>query len=490
MLPRSFSFRANLAFNLAGASLPLAASLITTPLYLARIGQGRYGVLALIWLLFGYFGLFDLGLSQATTNLMARTENRAPARQQEILWTASLMNALLGLIGGLAFLLAGDLVLERLIGIPTELRGEVRAAMPWVASLVSLSILSAVFAGTLESAQRFLELNAIQALGAVTVQVVPLLAVMHWGPRIEVAAAATAASRLATMLPICLLAVRQTGARTIPPFDRRIAVSLFRFGGWLTVSNIVGPILVSIDQFLIASTRGVASLPYYSIPSNLASRILMLPGAMTRALFPALSTLDPSAARRRTEAVMSTLSVALLAICGALILLAHQALQLWLGAPFAAQSSVIARTVLLGIWINGIAYLPAVYLQSAGRPRVIAALHVIELVPFCLMLYLALHWLGLLGAAIAWSLRVLTDAVLLVRVARLSHRAIAALAVPGALLLIAYAVSFRLQTSATASLTAALGLLVASVAYGASFDPELARLTRQLRPRWPSRSLP
>jgi O-antigen/teichoic acid export membrane protein len=485
---RKSTLHLNVVFNLVGSLIPLLVSVVVIPVYLARIGQSRYGIIALVWLLFGYFGLFDLGLSRATTNHLARPDNQSASKQCEIFWTASVINTLLGVAGGVLFLLAGDFLLSSLVSIPSDLKLELQAATPWVACLLPLSTSGAVFVGTLEAHERFLELNVLQIFGATLGQLAPLAAVILLGPRIEVAIAATVVARVLATAPIFILAARQCACPSAPTFRRETIQALFKYGGWVTVTNIVGPILAGADQFMIAAIVGVASVPRYAIPFNFASKILMVPAAMTRALFPHLSRLDLNQARARAQANTTTVSLSLVLICAPCIVLALHALTLWLGAAFAESAATVLRIILCGVWINGVAYVPFAMLQSQGQPSATAKLHAYELLPFLAILWLGLHYFGLIGAALAWSLRVLIDAAFLFRSAGFSRAVIRNL-LPS-LLFLASAFGISIYTDANAFESAicscAMLMIIAVFAYfnDPAFAAALARFS-PLKAKWP-----
>ena len=56
---------ANTGWNLLATLLPLFAALLAMPWLAQQLGTERFGLLALAWVLIGYFGLFEFGLGRA-----------------------------------------------------------------------------------------------------------------------------------------------------------------------------------------------------------------------------------------------------------------------------------------------------------------------------------------------------------------------------------------------------------------------------------------
>jgi O-antigen/teichoic acid export membrane protein len=97
-----------------------------------------------------------------------------------------------------------------------------------------------------------------------------------------------------------------------------------------------------------------------------------------------------------------------------LVFFARPILDLWVGGRFAAEGTAVLQILAAGALINSLACLPQRLLQGVGRPDLTAKFYLLEL-----PLHVALAWLfvrrfGLPGAALAWSVRVGIDFVLLI----------------------------------------------------------------------------
>ena len=124
------SIRRNSAYNLLGSVIPLGVSLVTIPIYLNLIGEARYGVLAIAWLLLGYFGIFDLGLGRATAQRIAAQHGASSEERAQTFWTALTLNIVLGVVGGLLIWPVATYFFGGVFQIEDGLRSEMIAAVP------------------------------------------------------------------------------------------------------------------------------------------------------------------------------------------------------------------------------------------------------------------------------------------------------------------------------------------------------------------------
>ena len=439
------SIRRNTAYNLVGSVIPLVVSLVTIPIYLDLIGEARYGVLAIAWLLLGYFGLFDLGLGRATAQRIAALRDSTAGERAQTFWTALSLNVGLGIIGGLLIWPFAIYFFGNVFKIDEVLRPEVRAAVPWLVIAVPMATLSGVLTGALQGRERFLELNQISVSGTVLFQLLPLSAAMLWGADLNVLLPTALFARLLTLLMLFVGCRQHIFKGHSVTLVRSLAGQLLRFGGWVTVTSFVGPMMVILDRFIIGVMSSANAVTYYTVPFQLGERSTIISNALTSALFPRFAAATPHEEQRLAQEGLRTLVVVMTPLVAAGILLIEPFLTWWINPAFSQQSARVGQIILVGFWANSFARIPYAQLQARGRPDLIAKCHLAEVLPYFGLLYLGLSVLGLIGAAAAFAVRVLVDLGLLASLAGIQHLVLNMLLLPSLLLVVAYLIATQLN---------------------------------------------
>ena len=102
---RSHRHAFNIGLNVGGMVLPMLVGVLTVPGLLQRLGQEKFGVLALGWALVGYFGFLDLGMGRALTQYLASADQAGVSRQEQATVACAARRLLGGLSLGMALLL-------------------------------------------------------------------------------------------------------------------------------------------------------------------------------------------------------------------------------------------------------------------------------------------------------------------------------------------------------------------------------------------------
>jgi O-antigen/teichoic acid export membrane protein len=417
----STSLARNAIWNLSGAVIPILATIVSTPLLIQGLGTDRFGLIVLSWAIVGYLGIFDFGLGRTLTQSIASRLGKNDVTEIAAIFRTSLvMLCSFGVVGACLGMLLTHAILLEVVEVPAHLVDEARPALILLCLSLPIVITSAALRGALEAFQQFRNLSILRTGLGLFSSLAPL-AVLPFTKNIAAIVAVLVVGRTANWVLHWILCVRHMPElRTHGTVERSLVRPLLKSGGWMTVSNVVSPLLTSLDRFLIATWVSVSAVAFYTTPYDALMSSLVVPSAIAGVMFPTFAALG-SAERDRTSAIFQRSSVVMFVIMlpvslGA-ILFANDVLRLWLGSEFAHKSTIVLQVLAMGVLANSLAQIPVSLIQGLGRPDITAKLHLVELPVYVVLLSLLVTQWGIKGAAIAWSMRVIVDFGMLVLIA-------------------------------------------------------------------------
>lgn len=408
----------NTILNGAGQTIPMVFGLFAIPLLVKGLGPERFGILTLIWIMIGYFSFLDFGIDKALTQIVAKKlgigeDNTVPA----IICTGLTTMLVLSIIGTVITLAFSKLLIYSIFKVPAGLQKETLYSFYLIAFSIPAIVVSVGLSGALAAKQHFGLINAVR---------IPFGAYTFLGPLFIVSF-----SRNLIWLTLALLLGRVVtlGAylffclRVFPALRRRwvsvnktYARQLLSYGSWMTVTNIVSPIMVNMDRFFISAMISMSAVAYYSTPFEIVARIKTIPVALVATLFPAFSSSYVKNYANTVSLFKRGLKFTFLSIFPIVLVLttfAHEGIRAWLGTSFADNCTTILRLLTGGVFVNCLALIPFALIQGVGRPDITAKFHLMELPFYVLLLWVLAKGYGLTGVAIAWVVRAAVDAMLL-----------------------------------------------------------------------------
>jgi O-antigen/teichoic acid export membrane protein len=386
------------------------------PLLIDGMGLERFGMLSIAWMIVGYFGVLDMGLGRALTQRVAYKIGSGELNHIKALVIVSLVVVLvLGSASGLLVSFFAEVLVYDLFNISSIYLVESLKGIYWVAATIPLVILSTALFGVLEGQQYFGWTALVRAPLNLLMFVAPLIA-LQWSADLDVIFSSLFWVRLVGLIALVIIVYATLAIMPKPEFSWQETKLLFSFGGWITVSNIVSPMMVYFDRFYIAAVLSVSVVAYYTTPLDLLIKVLLVPLALVGVMFAIFSS-EWSTNKRTVinhyRKSIITVFIVMAPFTIVAVLLADYGLTLWLGAEFAEQSYKITQVIAVGVFFNAMAMVPYALIQGIGRADITAKFHLLELPIFLVLLWFFVDAFGLIGAAYAWTIRVTLDAMLL-----------------------------------------------------------------------------
>jgi O-antigen/teichoic acid export membrane protein len=412
----------NTLLNLIGYGSPLIVAIFCIPKIVAGMGTDRFGILTLAWVLIGYFGILDLGLGRALTMVVA--EKLGSQRTSDIpstVWTALLAMLLVAIPLSVTVIFCSHWITYDVLKIPAPLKQETLKAFMTLGFFIPVVTVSVGFRGLLEAYQRFDLVNIIRIPLGIFSFAAPL-AVISFTVNLQV-----------VILVLCIVRVAAVCVqfmfccKIIPGLIRYFAIetrqfwTLMRFGGWMTVTNIINPLLVYVDRLAIGALLSITAVTFYATPSEVITKLTLLSGALMSVLFPAISSsfrIDRQRSALLLERGLKYVFLAIFPIVLLLVTFAPEGLAIWLDEGFMQNSTTVARILSAGVFFTCLGQIPYAFIQGAGRPDITGKLHLIELPAYLILLVLSINVAGIVGAAMMWTLRFAIDTIAMYLIAQ------------------------------------------------------------------------
>ncbi len=399
----------------AGQVGPMAVSLVATPFTIRLLGSEGYGAFVLLGLIPNYLLFADMGMSMASTKFASEAyASEQSEKEAGIVRTAALLALIISVPLAILLFSFADQVLD-VFTVPEHLRFDAVVALRLASMTFVISLLCGIF-NTPQLTRLRMDLNTMINAGSRIAGLIATPIVIYLGYGLIGAATVLLIAAVLNLIGHLLVSRHLLAELFSLSIDKPSVRPMLRFGGALALSSIAAGFLTNAEKGILAATVSTEALAFYSVAFMLASITILFAGAMTQSLIPAFSQLISPEKAAILHALFARgvmlILVALIPGSVFLFIVAQPFFTAWAGTEFGQQSTLPFYILLAGLLINIPAFVPYSLLISLGKTEIVAKLYWLEIIPYAVLVFVLTHFLGVVGAALAWSVRMAFDGLI------------------------------------------------------------------------------
>lgn len=406
------SITKNSLYNLLGFIIPSVFAIFIIPTLIKGLGIERFGILNLAWIVIGYFSFFDFGIGKSLTKIISEKLGENKLDQiPSLFWTSLFLMLGVSVILVLILIFFVPQIVD-LFNITPTLHSEFLSTFYLLILAIPLVATTAGLRGVLEAYQKFFQINLIRVFLGIFTFLIPLLCLVFTKNIFWVVLFLILIRIIVWILYFRLCFKVHKDLKNQIKFEIKLVSTIYKFSAWITIANIVGPIISNIDRILISVIISAKALAYYATPYEMIVKLLIIPDAMVAVLFPVFSASffnNKTDSKKLFYSGVKFIFLFIYPIVLLVITFANEGIELWIGSEFAKESSIILQILAFGILFNAISYIPFNYFQGVGQPHIPALLSLIELPLYLIFMFFFIQNWGLKGAAIIWLVRIILD---------------------------------------------------------------------------------
>ena len=410
----------NVFFNLASQALILGTSFITTPYIVNKLGADSYGVVILLSTILGYLNFLDLGLSGALTRYLTECASVYDwERFRRLLWSSLIFYASISSIVATLLLIIPSRLILHVINIPPSLHDAFMRAFligiaAWVIGLLTLPPHAVLWA------YHRLDMASFSVLISGTLQPILTVTTLFLGYGIVGVSIATLLTHVTVLITTIWMSTRLHRSWGKPLWDPQSLKPLFRYGGWLTLAQVVTQVVGSLDKILIGTYLSPASVGYYNISTSLPLKLWIIHGAFVSSAFPLIVSLKAhSASSTEVFHLVSRFAKSILLLLSPFalffIFFGHTFLSTWINETYARNGLFCIMLASVYSLISGFSNIFHALLRAWERPDLSTKAYLFATLGYLPLLYVFIRWLGISGGALALVLFSVIELFLILR---------------------------------------------------------------------------
>lgn len=412
----------NTLYNLLGYGIPVLIAVIIIPLLIRGLGEERFGILNLVWIVIGYFSFFDFGIGRTLTKIIAeKIGSNRPSEIPPVFWTSFITMLLVSVVGTLILIFFIPYLVSSVFIISKELKEESLATFYMLAVSIPIVTTTAGLRGVLEAYQDFGIVNVIRVLLGVLTFLGPLICLIFVNSLFWIVGVLVLIRVGIWILYLIRCFKINSSIKQEIKFNLSLIGPILKLGGWITVANLVAPFMIFSDRFLIGALVSATAVTYYATPYEVVTKLLLIPGALVVVLFPVFSASYINNPEFSKKLFLSGTKFIFLLLYPAILLIvtfSYQGIELWLGTKFAENSSLVLQLLAIGVLLNSLAAIPFNFFQGIGKASIPALVNLIELPFYLIIMWIVIKKWGINGAALIWLLRIIIDTTILFLIAQ------------------------------------------------------------------------
>jgi len=400
----------NILFNFISAATIAILTIVFTPLYVHYLGVEAFGMIGFLGMLQASLALFDLGLSQVLARQLARYLGGAISTQsiRDLLRSVEFIGWSIAVAVVVLVLLASGWIAGLWLKPGRVSAAELASSIQVMGIILGLRLLEGLYRGGAIGIDRQFELNLITTLCAI---------VRAFGSLVLLAYFSRAVldfflwQAVVSFVQVGLLVALVHSSVPRPPRPAVFAVAelktVWRFSAGLTVSSLLGILLLQMDKLLLSNLLLLPEFGEYTLAATLAAAPHLFAAPIVQAA-------QPRFARAMAEADEATLSESfhisaqfLTVLVGSasciILFFSPDVLNAWLhDDDLAMRIAPLVSVLAVGSLINALGWLPYALQLASGWTKLSVLMNAVAVAMLVPALIIVVPSYGSIGAAWIW----------------------------------------------------------------------------------------